>query len=149
MASTAATIASGTIGRSPVTALTGRLRPTASTAARTVSSGSAPSAPRAASLRSMMSAPCASAISASCGPDTLASISVMASLRLDLEQAIADQPIEGPRPGFVGVAAETHADRRHRAPSIGVTNVNAQVQDEVRDLVHHSGDGQLGAEASG
>ena len=80
-ASTAATMAAGSIGNSPVTALTGRWPLIAATVARTVSGVTAPNAPFAASFRSMMSAPCATAISASCGPVTLASIKVIAALR--------------------------------------------------------------------
>src|SRR5262249_40433050 len=58
---------------SPTTALTGRRRPTTAAVARTTSGVTVPN-PAATSLRSTMSAPCRTAISASSGPVTLASM---------------------------------------------------------------------------
>jgi hypothetical protein len=70
---------SGSIGRSPQTALVARRPATDDTAWRIVSVATAPSAPAFGSFRSMMSAPPEIAISASATPVTLASILVISS----------------------------------------------------------------------
>ena len=62
------------------------------------------------------------------------------------QQSVADQIARRARPGFVGVAAHVGAGGRDHVAGLDVAQVDVDVEDEVGDLLHHAGDGEVGAE---
>src|SRR5258708_15603963 len=60
-------------------------------------------------------------------------------------QAIAQQIIESPSPGFVGVAADVDAPGELHLTGFGILHVDIDVQDEVAHLLHGAPRGPIGA----
>ena len=54
--------------------------------------------------------------------------------------------MHGARPGFIGVAAHVHARCRDQPAGLHVAQIDIDVEDEVRNLLHHAGDFEIGAE---
>src|SRR5438270_11762620 len=128
MVSAASRTLSVSIGRSPVTALVGRRAATRVTVSRTMSGDTAPSAPALGSFKSMMSAPAASTSSASAGPVTLASMSV-------IEHSFAGvRSWASANPPIIGAGDGNHMADVLIAPSILSADF-ARLGEEVRAIV--------------
>ena len=61
------------------------------------------------------------------------------------QQIIAQQIIESPSPGFVGVAADVDAPGELHLTGFGILHVDIDVQDEVAHLLHGAPRGPIGA----
>ncbi len=62
------------------------------------------------------------------------------------EQPISQQIARSAGPGFVGIAAKVGAHRRDEPSGMGVPNVDIHIQNEVRNLLNHTRDREIGAE---
>lgn len=62
------------------------------------------------------------------------------------EQAVAHEIRRSPRPGFVGIAAHVDAHRRDHLSSMDVTQIDVDIENEVGNLLHQTGNNEVSPE---
>src|SRR6266566_603157 len=59
------------------------------------------------------------------------------------EQPVPQQIARRAGPGFVGIAAQIHAHGCHEVAGVGIAQVDIHIENEVRDLLNYSRDGEV------